>query len=64
MEIKEQMFRLGSRAGVLSTLFACNSIESTDLQVEFKMSDIPTVIDKKTGLSTGVHEVVSVREAV
>ena len=58
LEIKEQMFRLGSRAGVLNTLFACNSIEATRWQSNLTSEDIPIALDKK-GVETGVQEAVA-----
>ena len=57
------MFRLGSRAGVLDTLFACNSIEATRCQSSFTSEDIPIALDKK-GVETGALFILSVREAV
>ena len=63
LEIKNQSFRLGSKAGELNTLYACNCIEpSTGLHFDFKIEDIAKM-DKK-GVSTGSRAIVSVRKAV
>ena len=54
---KNDLFQLGSRAGVLDSYVACNSIEKTNLVTEFNEEFIP----KK---KTGEYVFVSSREAV
>ncbi|RNA13448.1 KRAB-A domain-containing 2-like [Brachionus plicatilis] len=57
LEVKNDLFKLGCRAGVLDTFEACNCIEKTNLVTEFNQEFIPK--DKQ-----GDFIKVSAREAV
>ena len=66
IEEKNELFRLGSKAGVLDRFFAFNSFEKTFLVTDFKISDIP-ILEKKGKHDRKIGEeykTAGVREAV